>query len=667
MAPESATASIPSPPLPPRGGVQAVLVGNPNTGKTTLFNQLCGARAKTSNFPGTTTALRMGTLRLPEGHVELLDMPGIYDLTLDTPEAGIVRNAMNEIRRRQDTVVVIVDSANLARNLVLVGQLLAAHTRLIVCLNMTDVAARRGLTVDADALGARLGVTVVRMVASRGDGVDALRRAIGRTVVAEARAASSPVDVPAPGAPHRALTDWARRVAAEVTVVPPGHDGARRGITERLDRVLTHPVSGLLVFILVMGGLFWTLFALAAVPMDLIDTTFASLTALVHQYLPAGAVRDLLTDGVIGGIAGTAVFLPQICFLFFLISLLEDTGYLARAAFVMDRFLNRFGLPGHAFVPLLTSHACALPGIMSTRLIPDRRDRLLTILVAPFMSCSARLPVFVLLTSLLFAGRPALAGFAFAGCFMLGAGVAFLSALLFSNSVLKGRARPMILELPAYQVPSLRNALLTARDQGLSFLKTAGTVIMAICVVMWWLSAYPKIAPPAEALALRVQAAAPGIAPQQSQALVAQAHDIEAKAQQSGSIAGRVGRAIQPVFAPLGYDWQLTAALLTSFVAREVFVSTMAVLAGVGDDDSRVIQGVRTMKRDDGRPVFTPATAASALVFFVLAMQCLPTLAVTRRESGGVKWAALQLGYMSTVAYVAAFIVFQALTAMGMS
>ncbi len=295
------------------------------------------------------------------------------------------------------------------------------------------------------------------------------------------------------------MTDWARRIAAEVTVIPPGHDAARRGLTERLDRVLTHPVSGLVVFVLVMGGLFWTLFALAAVPMDLIDTTFASLTALARQYLPAGAVRDLLTDGVIGGIAGTAVFLPQICFLFFLISLLEDTGYLARAAFVMDRFLNRFGLPGHAFVPLLTSHACALPGIMSTRLIPDRRDRLLTILVAPFMSCSARLPVFVLLTSLLFAGRPALAGFAFAGCFMLGAGVAFLSALLFSNSVLKGRARPMILELPAYQMPSLRNALLTARDQGLSFLKTAGTVIMAICVVMWWLSAYPRVAPPDEA------------------------------------------------------------------------------------------------------------------------------------------------------------------------
>src|SRR5262245_4470909 len=279
----------------------------------------------------------------------------------------------------------------------------------------------------------------------------------------------------------------------------------------------------------------------------------------------------------------------------------------------MDRFLRPFGLPGHSFVPLLTSHACALPGIMSTRLIPDPRDRLLTILVAPFMSCSARLPVFVLLTSLLFAGRPLMAGFAFAGCFMLGAGAAFLSALLFSNSVLKGRARPMILELPAYQVPSLRNALLTARDQGMSFLKTAGTVIMAICVVMWWLSAYPKVAPPAEATALRTQAAAASVTPDQAQALVPQAQDLEAKAQQVGSIAGRVGRFIQPVFAPLGYDWQLTAGLLTSFVAREVFVSTMAVVAGVGDGDLSVVQGVGRMKGGGGRLVFDAWAAESGV------------------------------------------------------
>jgi ferrous iron transport protein B len=655
---------VPGQPTPVR--LRALLVGNPNTGKTTLFNLLCGARAKTSNFPGTTTALRTGTLRRGHVSVEMLDMPGIYDEMLDTPEARIVRTAMSDARRKGDVVVVIVDASNLSRHLILVGQLLAAHSRLIVCLNMMDVATRRGLVVDADALTDRLGVPVVTMVASRGLGIEDLRRALERMAEMPSGVEVPARNGPGPDAPHDALSAWARSVAASVVRRSPEAAGNAREFTERMDRLLTHPVIGLAAFAVVMGGLFWALFFLAQVPMQLIDTTFAALSALVQQYFPAGAVRDLLTDGVIGGIAGTVVFLPQICCLFFLISLLEDTGYLARAAFVMDRFLHRFGLPGHAFVPLLTSHACALPGLMSTRLIPNRRDRLVTILVAPFMSCSARLPVFVMLTSLLFADHPSLAPVAFAGCFVLGAGAAFLSAMLFSHTILKGRASPMILELPAYQVPSVRNALLTARDQGLSFLKTAGTVIMAICVVMWWLSAYPRVAPPSDAVALRAQAAA-APTPADAGALVDQAQRLESRAQQAGSFAGRLGHAVQPVFAPLGYDWQLSAGLLTSFLAREVFVSTMAVLAGAGDDEAGVMSGVRTMRREDGRSVFTPATSASALVFFVLAMQCLPTLAVTRRESGSLKWAALQLGYMSGVAYVAAFIVYQSLTALGVS
>jgi ferrous iron transport protein B len=403
--------------------------------------------------------------------------------------------------------------------------------------------------------------------------------------------------------------------------------------------------------------------------MDLIELTFARLGGLVAANFPEGPLRALLTDGIIGGVAGTVVFLPQICLLFFLISLLEDTGYLARAAFVMDRVLRRFGLPGHAFVPLLTAHACALPGIMSARLIPHRRDRLATIMIAPFMSCSARLPVYVLLTSLLFADRPALAGLAFAGCYLLGAAAALLSAMLFGRTVLKGTARPMVLELPTYKRPSVANALLAAKDQGLAFLRTAGTVIMAICVVMWWLSAYPRVDAPAEAEALREAAARPGIADAQRTELADQADVLELRAQQAGSFAGRLGRGLQPVFAPLGYDWQLTLGVVTSFLAREVFVSTMSVLVGgLGDADVDVgvVESIRRMTRDDGRLVFTPATAASALVFFVLAMQCLPTLAVTRKETGSLKYAALQLGYMSSVAYIAALVVYQSLRMAGL-
>jgi ferrous iron transport protein B len=616
---------------------RVVLIGNPNTGKTTLFNALCGARAKTSNFPGTTTSTRTGHTQLaPAQSVEVLDIPGIYELHLDSAESHIAREVLQQ-SERVGAAVVLVDAANLSRSLVLAGQLLAFDVPLVVVVNMIDLAERRGLKIDTLAFAKRLGVPVVAMVARRGDGIDRLKQAIAAALTAPRTA--RPLDAPRSDATIEELSDWADSVLDDVT-----GGGANVNVvdtfTERLDAAFTHPILGLLAFVATMGGLFWTLFALATVPMDLIEATFAGLGDLARSWIPDGPVRDLLTEGIIGGVAGTVVFLPQICLLFFLISLLEDTGYLARAAFVMDRVLHRFGLPGHAFVPLLTSHACAIPGIMSTRLIPNRRDRLATILVAPFMSCSARLPVYVLLTSLLFADRPALAGLAFAGCYVLGGTAALFSSWLFGRSVLKGQARPMVLELPSYKVPSLKNALLTAKDQGVAFLRTAGTVIIAICIVMWWLSAYPRAA------------------------------EENAAQQQSASYAGQIGRALQPAFAPLGYDWQLTVGVMTSFLAREVFVSTMAVLAG-SDADADVNEGVidriRTMPRDDGSPVFTVATAASALIFFVLAMQCLPTLAVTAKEAGAVKFAAMQLAYMSGLAYVTAFTCYQLLRAAGVS
>ena len=624
---------------------RVVLVGNPNTGKTTLFNALCGARAKTSNFPGTTTATRTGHAELGDGQsVEILDIPGIYELHLDSAESRIAREVLQQ-GRDIGVAVVLVDASNLTRSLVLAGQMLAYDTPVVVVLNMVDLAQRRGLQINPSVLAHRLGVPVVPMVARRGDGVEPLKNAL--TTALTVPRAARPADLPRGIDALDQLSAWADSILDEASGGADVNDVDT--FTERLDIAFTHPILGLLAFVATMGGLFWTLFALATVPMDLIEATFAGLGEVAQSLLPEGPLRDLLTEGIIGGVAGTVVFLPQICLLFFLISLLEDTGYLARAAFVMDRVLHRFGLPGHAFVPLLTAHACAIPGIMSARLIPDRRDRLATILVAPFMSCSARLPVYVLLTSLLFADRPALAGLAFAACYVIGGAGALLSAWLFGRTVLKGRARPMVLELPSYKVPSLRNALLTAKDQGIAFLRTAGTVIVAICIVMWWLSAYPRV----DAASEIPQQAAP----------------VET-AQQSSSYAGQIGKALQPAFAPLGYDWQLTVGVLTSFMAREVFVSTMAVLAGTSGDaevDEGVIDGIRTMAREDGTPVFTVATAASALIFFVLAMQCLPTLAVTAKESGSFKFAAMQLAYMSGLAYVAALVCYQSLRLAGVS
>jgi ferrous iron transport protein B len=641
------------------------LAGNPNTGKTTLFNALCGARAKTSNFPGTTTALRTGR-SVATGHpeIEVIDLPGVYDLGIDAPESSIAQATFaGTSKGAMDAVVVVVDACNLTRNLVLVAQVLAYRHRTVVALNMSDLAERRGLAIDSRLLASRLGVPVVPIVARSGRGLLALRTAVLAAPVTRV------ADLPVSEATADELTIWAEHLAGEVTSVATGSGAALDTLTERVDRALTHPVLGLLAFLGVMGGLFWILFALAAVPMDLIERTFAVLGEAVETWMPDGPIRDLISQGIVGGIAGTIVFLPQICLLFFLITLLEDTGYLARAAFVMDRFLARFGLPGHAFVPLLTSHACALPGIMSARLIPDRRDRLATILIAPFMSCSARLPVYVLLTTLLFAGSPMAAGLAFAGSYLLGGAAALLTALLFRRTLLKGRPRPMILELPTYKAPSITNALLAAKDQGWSFLTTAGTVIVTICIVMWWLSAYPKIDPPAGVAALEAQAESPGLTLEQANSLRAEAAVLQSRAEQAESYAGRIGQLIAPVFHPLGFDWQLTVGVLTSFLAREVFVSTMSVLAGgqaEADVDEGVVARIRGMTRADGSKVFTPSTAAAALVFFVLAMQCLPTLAVTRKETGSLKYPAIQLGYMSGVAYVAATLVYQSMRAAGL-
>ncbi len=641
---------------------RVALIGNPNTGKTTLFNRLCGARAKTSNFPGTTTTARVGKMSIgDQANVDLVDLPGLYRLSLDLPEARIVRDVLSGagLYAKPDAVVIVVDACNLARNLVLAGELLSYRLPVVIALNMVDLAQRRGLTLNTARLAAQLGCPVVPVVARRGLGVEKLTDALARVLSSDFTAARvAPVD-PAAGA--GSLDRWAEQVVEDSVGGTAAVGSATDTLTERLDTAFTHPFLGLLVFAGVMVGLFWTLFALATVPMDLIEAIFAHLGEFVGRLMPPGLVHDLVAEGIIGGVAGTVVFLPQICLLFFLISLLEDTGYLARAAFVMDRLLCRFGLPGHAFVPLLTAHACALPGIMAARLIPDRRDRLATILVAPFMSCSARLPVYVLLTALLFAGRPLLAGLVFAGCYLLGGSAALLSAALFRRTLLRGRARPMILELPSYKMPSFTNALVTAKDQGLAFLKTAGTVIMAICIVMWWLNTFPRVETPAAVDALRVEAAATAD-PARATALESEADVMEQRASQAGSFAGRIGRALQPVFAPLGYDWQLTVGVLTSFLAREVFVSTMSVLVGSAADDvadEGVIARIRTATRDDGSLVFTPATATSLLVFFVLAMQCLPTLAVTRREAGHIKWAALQLGYMSALAYVFAFGAYQ--------
>jgi ferrous iron transport protein B len=613
------------------------VLGNPNTGKTTLFNRLCGVRARTANFPGSTVEGRIGTHRSPAGHVELelVDLPGSYSLTIDVPEARVCRDCLQGSLDgiEPDAMLVVLDATNLRRNLQFAAQALAHRLPAVVALNMWDTARARPGCVDPAELSRRLGCPVVPVSGRTGEGLAALDVALD-TVVDLPFGADALVarlqKLPPAEATQAMLASWADQVtrAAAPLAAAPATDPAD-SLVDRVDVALTHPFVGIAVFALTMAALFSAIFMVASVPMDLIDLVFGRAAELVRSAMPEGLLADLLADGIVAGIGGVVIFLPQICLLFFLLSLLEDSGYLARAAFAVDRVMRRFGLSGPSFVPLLSSHACALPGIMSTRLIRDDRERLATILVAPFMSCSARLPVYVLLIGILSVGKPAwFAGAAFVACYALGAVAGLLTALLARRTLLRGPARPLVMELPPYRVPALRNALLVTWDRALVFLRNAGTTILAISVVMWWLSAFPR------------------------------AEGTDARMQQAGSFAGQLGEAAAPAFAPLGFDSQLTVGVLTSFLAREVFVSTMGVLAGAGSDadpaDRTVLEQVAAMPRADGTPVFDPATAAAALVFFVLAMQCLPTLAVTRRETGSWKWPAIQFGWMTLVAYVAA-------------
>lgn len=640
---------------------RVVLIGNPNTGKTTLFNRLCGLRHKTSNFPGTTLETRVGLIK-SQPPIDLIDSPGAYSLDLDQTESQITRGLLVGEAVKQaagvglakpDAVCVVANAMNLSRSLQLVGEVLRYGRPTVVAINMVDLAAKRGVHVDAAALEKQLGVPCVLVSGRKGRGMKELVAAMSETKTG-----------PIPPEDPRALAAWAERMAQDVTT--RDEIAETDSVSDRIDRVATHPVLGLVLFAIVMTGLFWIIFKGATYPMDLIDGFFSSAAGLVEGVMPEGVLRELLANGVIGGVGATVIFLPQICLLFFLIALLEDTGYLARAAFVVDRLLRPFGLPGHAFVPLLSSHACALPGIMAARSIPDPRERLATILVAPFMSCTARIPVYVLLVGLLFNDRPAMAALAFAGCYLVGLAAAIFTVLIARRTILRGESRAMTLELPSYKVPSLRTALMTTYDRGLVFLKKAGTAILAIAIVLWWLGTYPMTEPPVAAVDLRgqavqVEASEPGLAV----SLLAQADRLESQHASANSFAGRIGKAIQPAFAPLGYDWKLTVGVVTSFAAREVFVTTMSVIIS-GDEElegQSLREDIASAKRDDGvTPVFTRATSWSLLIYYILAMQCLPTLAVTAKESGAKKWAVLQLAWMSGMAYVAAMIVFQVMS-----
>lgn len=647
------------------------LVGNPNAGKTTLFNALTGLRAHTANFPGTTLELRRGQVKLGEHTCELLDMPGLYSLRGTNSEERVALEALVgqvDGLPRPNMIVLLVDSTNFVRNLYLASQILELETPVIVALNMMDLSHAAGQKYDIECLEKTLGCPVVPISARDRQGLALLRERM-----------EDALDTPSnfhPRCPalrngndQVARYEWAEAIAEGCLSAP-----ARTGVggTEKLDRVLTHPVLGIVCFVALMLMLFYAIFSLAALPMDMIDAAFAAIGDWVGTHLPEGDLHSLLVDGIIGGVGGVVIFLPQICILFFFLAIFEDSGYLARAAFVMDRLMRKVGLPGKAFVPMLTAHACAIPAIMSTRVIENKRDRIATIMVLPLMTCSARLPVYAMVAALLFYDRPGFGALMFTCAYGLGIVAAMAMAWLLRLTVLKGKAKPLMLELPDYKWPSLRNALIMTWDRGLIFLRKAGTVILAISIVLWWLSTYPKLDEadmPAQAQAkieqLQMQAAALEVNGDEAaaEALLAEAVGIQGTEELAHSVMGRMGRAIEPVVAPLGFNWQIGVGILSSFAAREVIVSTLSIVYGLGDegDEEAIVERLREAKRSDGSLLFDVPTSLSLLVFFVLAMQCLPTQVVTRRETGRWSWALLQLGYMTVLAYSASLVTYQVL------
>jgi ferrous iron transport protein B len=711
------------------------LVGNPNAGKTTVFNRLAGARARTGNYPGVTVERRSAHCVVGARDVELVDLPGTYSLSATSPEEQIAVNAV--LRDEPAVVVVVLDVTSLQRGLYLALQVCESGVPTVLALNMMDEARTAGLRVDVARLGAALGAAVVPMAAARNEGFDALAEAIAARLGASAAQApevaldeaterdvaslASLAEATLRVEPRRARAwaAWAllsvenrdelsdvpaslreaarerqraaehagrdldlalvgaryafldRLVAESVTRTPT----TRRSFTDRLDAVLVHPVLGLLVFAVVMYVVFEALFRGSEPAVELIESGISAAQGLVRGALAAGPLRDLIADGVIAGVGNVVAFVPQIGLLFFLVSLLEDSGYLARVAFVVDRVMKTVGLHGKTFVPLLSGFACAVPAVLATRTIASRKDRLVTMLALPLMSCSARLPIYVLVTATVFAGeRP------IAGVFSVGAVVLFALylvsvlatlgvAALLRRTVLRGPRPTFVLELPPYRLPLLRNLLGATWDRVRTFLVDAGTIILAMTIVLWAVLSFPKSA---EVEARHDQARAEARTTLHGHALdarlVAIAHD-EAAVQLEYSAAGRLGKLIEPAIAPLGMDWRVGIGVIGSFAAREVFVSTLGVVFGIGasaDEHSGSLrQHLRNARRSDGSRLMTPLSGVALMVFFVLACQCMSTLAVVRRESGSWKWPLLMLGYMSLLAYGATLGVYQLGSALG--
>lgn len=695
------------------------LLGNPNSGKSSLFNQLTGLNQKIGNFPGVTVDKRSGICLLPDrSTVEIIDLPGIYSIYPRSLDEQIVAEILlnHHSKETPDKIVVIADATNLKRGLLLLTQIIDIGLPTILALNMMDLVAKAGLSFDIKKLSRKLGVPVVPINARNGIGLEELKKHLGNSLPVPANSifniweeAKKPVQeirtklnvdndyeayqfLEQPKSLHF-LTADKQKIVDEVRTTyeffPGKFQGAEtiqrysfindllsevtlktadlswKNYSNRIDRVLTHKIWGYLIFFGVLFLIFQSIFAWATVPMDFIDSLFANFSTWVKSALPEGPLTSLLADGIIPGIGGIVIFVPQIAILFAFIAILEESGYMARVVFLMDKVMRKFGLNGKSVVPLMSGVACAIPAIMATRTIDNWRERTITILVTPLMSCSARLPVFTILIALIVPDQKALGffnlqGLALMALYLLGFLAAIGSAWVMKFLIRVKERSYLIMELPPYRIPKWSNVGYTIVEKTKAFVLEAGKVIMAISIVLWVLASYG----PGDKMS---KARENVIASSENSGITNQAlEDRIAAYKLENSYAGIIGKAIEPVIRPLGYDWKIGIALITSFAAREVFVGTMATIYSIGSVGDKDDTTIKTRLKEEINPEtggkrFTPAVGFSLLIFYTFAMQCMSTLAVVYRETKGWKWPLIQLAYMTALAYLSAFAVYQIL------
>ncbi|MCU0434207.1 MAG: ferrous iron transport protein B [Bacteroidia bacterium] len=698
------------------------LVGNPNSGKSTLFNALTGLHQKTGNFPGVTVDKKHGTFRVKHHgqsvEVTCIDLPGTYSLYPKSLDERVACEVLTDPQNADfpDLTVIVADATNLKRSLFLAGQIIDLGRPCLLVLNMIDEAAKSGLHVEVARLSNRLGIPVLAASAREKTGISELRAAICEPLAPPAYpftdlSAVAPDVVKlvqkefpglsqyqalhkahllfSEGHPLQALMEAAgftpsgaqaeeslhrHGVIGEHIAACTGSQLARPPFTRKLDRILTHRIGGYIVFLLLLFVMFQSIFYLAEYPMSWIETGFAALRAWCSETLPAGWLTDLFTEGILAGLSGVVVFVPQIALLFFFIALLEDSGYMARVSFIMDKLMRRFGLHGRSVIPLISGMACAVPAIMSTRTISSWKERIITIMVTPLMSCSARLPVYTLLIALIIPDRTIggifhLQALTLMGLYLLGFFMALLAAWVM-NLLIKTRERSwFIMEMPVYRLPKWNNVLYTIYEKVRVFVIDAGKVILIVSVVLWFLASYgyggafDAARKQEELIVAKIEEAESSKNAELKEQLpklyeeraAAASHKLEE------SFAGQLGKFIEPAIRPLGYDWKIGISLITSLAAREVFVGTMATIYGAGDEENvEPIREVMRKERDQvtGKPVYSVATGLSLLIFYAFALQCISTIAVVKRETNSWMWPSVQFIFMGVLAYLSSWLVF---------